>query len=834
MDTVIDILNKWGGLALLTLFVLFVFFSFLYGVGRGLKRSWMRLATVVLFIGVIFLVTPAISRAVYNSSIVVYDGMTIQQLVDSKITEFAEDNAGLVERVRTIMPDFELFVLGLGFVVVNIVLFVVLYFFAKWVSWIVYAIFAKIFAKKYASKADKKAKIKTPQHRLWGGLVGIVQGLVLFFFLLIPINGLLGVVHKVADYDDRLVLGDETAATQSLEPEDNTSSGTEAADEVFETIGDIDGAFYGGGSTGGKIYSGVMTFTGIRFLSDAAFNYQTTVKLESKETVVLSKDLVLGAHLAEDAITFYNRIEDIRAKSDTDDYFDILERMNARDYAGARRIVNDVFKLSSFKIVNSAIAKTDELLASGDSSDNYLGIAGIKEDSFYADIAREYAEKGQEAGFITGLRAVVKDAGGRGLNILRDNVTNMIDIAEYIFTARVANDTATIADDKTIYRTFLDTDNDAMKIITTLNSKAKSTDAKNIFGTLMDKLHASPTFGILAAENADKIITNGNFVKDIELQDKTLISKSDIAKFLGATSNDKWDETFDTLNNIVGAVAAFADYDKYGTDTDAILKYLAEDVIDKNAVTDAAKYAKIDRVADALYGAVNLFPSVNQFAKDSLTDLDLTEYSVGEGDKGINIQQLKNDMVDKLFPTPPTTPAGKESLRAVWREQLRSVVEIAQAVIEIKDQLADMDLENLNLEELLGEDSALINLIKNNETVAEIVAELIEQQVNNINENIGIDFGDEPGKAIGAIADLVGDIMNAIQDGDPGNIADSLVGDPDDPDYTKLLEIADSGIHITLGEEIYDSVNDYLTPDKKPGDMTDAQWQKLKDMFAPK
>ncbi|MDR1917724.1 MAG: hypothetical protein LBQ05_01925, partial [Christensenellaceae bacterium] len=337
MNEVIDLLNQWGGLALLGLLVLFVLISGLFGLVRGFKRSWIRLASVVGIMTLAFLLTPVISQAVYTSKLLPQmipqlDGMTLEELLDEQIEDGLAENAETVNRVRTIMPDFEIIAEGIGFAVINIILFFVLYFVAKFISWILYVIFAKIYAPKYEKsprgvKLKKKNREKIPQHRGFGFLVGMVQGFVLFFFLFLPINGSLSILHSIAAYqafDGEVTLqtgevqtanangvspasanGVQTANANGVSPASaNTSANevqTAAADgdaptsiapvaerpaaEVFDDIVKIDGAFYGAignkdASAFAKIYTGVIKYTGLAGLSRKAFDYQMTVQLE--------------------------------------------------------------------------------------------------------------------------------------------------------------------------------------------------------------------------------------------------------------------------------------------------------------------------------------------------------------------------------------------------------------------------------------------------------------------------------------------------------------------------------------------------------------------------
>jgi hypothetical protein len=810
MEKVIDLLNEWAGAVLLGLLGLFVLFGFLWGLGRGFKRSWMRLLSIVIFLGAALLLTPIIARGIYNLPFKVYEGRTIGENVDYYIEEAleGEDMQELVSRVRTIMPDFETFAMGIGFTLVNIVLFFVLFFLMQWLSWIVYAIFAGIFARK-REKAPQGVKVKKrdlpkiPQHRAWGGLVGAVQGFVLFFFFIValPIGGMMSVMHEISTheaFDGEVVLA---ASADGVNSE---------ANEVFDNINKIDGALHGTNEDAavfGKIYSGIVKYTGIQGLARKAFDYQTSIRLETKDEnnktrkVVLSNDIVKGANLAEDVLTFVDRIDRIKKvlkaqNSDVPDYepgiVDIMEYMTVdKDYKAAKMIVDGMFDLTMFRVVDASIYNIDRLLAAGDKGTNYFGAKTVnditvEQNSLYAKLADTYGTVNRKPDFILGLSAVIDKAADNGLGLLRSELKNYIDLASYVFKTTVSG--------QTIYHGIKDNidDKEYMKIVELLAKPAPdaTTAGNNIFTELLDRaVLNSSLFAVLGAENANKLLENITIADDkkpfigehgLLYDGRVVISKNELVKFMGvgaAGENGQWQRVVRAVDGFVVAGVQFTDLPiKDGINS--ILEYIAD--------PENMPQKKTDALAEAFYNAITVFGTGEgtpySFANQYLTDTAVPVLELGDGvEIDVNGENgLKHQILTRLFgtgamPDDPNTAEDESEWNNgtadAWKYQFRA------------DVIWDM--------------------------IANTAGDVIQDQINSIGSGqFEIDFGGNASGVIQSFVPIISNVVDAISDPngiDAGKLVDALVGDRDDPDYTDIAAIAKSGASVKLEDGTYNS-----------------------------
>jgi hypothetical protein len=803
-------IEQYGALILLTLFVITVGFSMLFGMGRGLKRSVIRLITVVLFIGGVFLLTPLIASAVYNWDLKVIGGQSVKEFVDSKINEFAAANADMMTRIRLVMPDFELFVLGIGFAVVNIVLFFLLYFVTKWISWIVYA----IVAKSAAPKINKETGTKNKKYVGFGLLVGAVQGIVLFFFLLIPVNGFLALTGEVAGYKafkGEIVLGADSAQVQELSANETGMNETEV-DEVFDTINWVHNVFVGENNKFSSIYGGIIKYTGLEFLSNAAFKYQMTIRLEKGGTVDLAGDIVKGIKLTKDTVTFMNRVNDIKDTNYTDDMTVVFEKFNSEDYKAMKYIVNELFKLEMFKVVDNSMVKIDALLASGDGQTAYtLGAVEIKSDSIYMDFARQFSIAENEREFIIGIRAIVSYIGSKATGIFKDDINNTIDIIEYLFKEDVTTHENLISKFRS---------NDFKDIITVLSDNGNA-----VFKKLFDYIQNYEIYKILSQPNVENIILYGNFIDGLYLDGELLLSKADITSLMGNSSKNKWSEIKSVLDETLSAVKDFVDagdiiqgYKNNGKDDmAAIIEYIANDLPEEDNI--------LDNAANALVDMVFLFPSMADYAEDYL--------STFIADSGFDFTTYGLDIA-KIF--------DKETGAAYLASKLRAIAEIAVVGQDILEQIGSGELD---LTGLLESDNIadIKELIESNTDVADLVAGMVEGMMSEMlgESSIGIEFPEDgKGAAIVAILDVAQDIVSAMESVEDGvsGMVDALVGEEG-----VIEALLDSGVHITLPAEDYKSIAsaiDGMTCDAL-GDIANSMEMTvddvkdaLKDMFKAK
>jgi hypothetical protein len=157
-----------------------ILWEVLWGVLRGGRRATIRLAFLVLFGVIAFFITPPITRAILGIDALV-------GLVDSMAGGYVPGGelAG------------DMLMLGMGVVgaIVNILVFLVLFYVMKFLSWIAYAIAVIWLAPKYRNRDKSQGKNK--KYRWWGVGMGVATGFVTCIVFMIPFGGLMVTVDKV-------------------------------------------------------------------------------------------------------------------------------------------------------------------------------------------------------------------------------------------------------------------------------------------------------------------------------------------------------------------------------------------------------------------------------------------------------------------------------------------------------------------------------------------------------------------------------------------------------------------------------------------------------------
>ena len=228
-----DYVLQYASVALLGVLAVFIGFGMLTGASRGFKRSTLRLVTFVGLLLAVFFLTPVIINAFLALDVNIV-GRTPNEwvhFVSDQLVVFLKDNFG--SYVAPFGAYIGEFALGLVLAVVNIILFTILYMVMKFISWIIYTILANI----WAPVRDRNGN-KYPKNALGGMLVGALQGVALFLFFMLPVNGLLGVVHTAVQYQN-----ENSINTLQVAEVANDESGDEV--ELEKIMNKIDGSLTG-------------------------------------------------------------------------------------------------------------------------------------------------------------------------------------------------------------------------------------------------------------------------------------------------------------------------------------------------------------------------------------------------------------------------------------------------------------------------------------------------------------------------------------------------------------------------------------------------------------
>lgn len=164
--------------------------SVLLGMIRGARRSVLRLILVLVCVVAAFCLKDFVTNTLLTTEITTGESTTTIQ--DYVLTSLPEDVSGLGESV----------VIPLIRIIVGVVVFLVLFWALKLVSWIILYPICKIFVKKGAKK-----------HAGIGALTGLVQGVAIALCFCVPISGMIVQVNRVIPMVEELQGSTASAST---------------------------------------------------------------------------------------------------------------------------------------------------------------------------------------------------------------------------------------------------------------------------------------------------------------------------------------------------------------------------------------------------------------------------------------------------------------------------------------------------------------------------------------------------------------------------------------------------------------------------------------------
>ena len=165
-------------------------FGMLYGMGRGRNRSILRLILILGCIaGAIFLREPVVE---FLMEIEVAKGETVAEMLYGSI-------AGELPQG---FSNFAVLLIGM---IINLAIYFILFFLLRIVSWLILFPILKIFVK---TEIDKRKGA--------GAIIGLIQGIVIIFAIVIPLNGLAIQVDKLSQI--KMEMPNESEQTQQTQP----------------------------------------------------------------------------------------------------------------------------------------------------------------------------------------------------------------------------------------------------------------------------------------------------------------------------------------------------------------------------------------------------------------------------------------------------------------------------------------------------------------------------------------------------------------------------------------------------------------------------------------
>lgn len=192
--------NNYFSLGILIIVAFAIIMGILYGLKRGLGKATFRLLTVLVSLAGAIIITKAASGAFLSS----FDGMTVGEAIRGFWADF---DTTLDTQTVNILNNLEgetaqhLLAMPL-YLLVAPVMFVILFYVIKLVTYIVYFIFSLIFG------VFKKKK--SFLSRLGGALIGAVQGVIIAIAVLVPLSGIMNIATEVKPAVTAETMPDET------------------------------------------------------------------------------------------------------------------------------------------------------------------------------------------------------------------------------------------------------------------------------------------------------------------------------------------------------------------------------------------------------------------------------------------------------------------------------------------------------------------------------------------------------------------------------------------------------------------------------------------------
>lgn len=250
-------------------FALMVIVGFLYGLKRGLIKSAIRIIAVLVSCVVVVFLTEPITNAILNLDIssagLELGGVSVSTVNDTIINFLSQ--ISVVAELISASPTIKAVISAVPKVLVNIIMFIVVFYLIKAITYFICIIINKIALRKQPEDAKK--------YRLWGGAVGALQGIIIFLFVLMPIAGTMNVLTEAVNNIDSSNL--ENTMVVSVDKEDGSSGATFGVN----TLDEYNDVFII------KMFNAV----GYKALTDSVYDKLTVIKIDEQTETTLRYEL---------------------------------------------------------------------------------------------------------------------------------------------------------------------------------------------------------------------------------------------------------------------------------------------------------------------------------------------------------------------------------------------------------------------------------------------------------------------------------------------------------------------------------------------------------------
>lgn len=728
----IDLISSCISYVMLGVLGVFVLLGIIFGFARGLKRSVLRMVILISLLVISFFLTPVIVGSLLGVDTSIAGQTPVQWYngVSEEIVNALSDAGG--NYMIPFLSYMQEYSLGFVLAFVNIAFFFVMYIVVKIVSWVIYAIIAHFMAPK----RDQDGK-KLPKHAVGGLLVGALQGVLLFAFFMLPINGMIGVINRASQY--------EMAESSSI----TTAAESSSTDEMKQSFRKLDSSL--------NLYNQIMNYTGLQFLTDKAFHYQMTVDFDDE-----SVDLVHDINTAWELYIDYAKLEPVVKKINNISDVNGLSKLTAGDYQILRRYINKVFDLQIIHIADGIIADLDQILNTQfTDNDALLEGTNIYVDSFYGLIVKNFVSnrddltiKDKNAGLTSGLRALVGFIGEQKINLIRDDILTEIDLMETLTTYQVkfGSDVTTVAG-------ILAKSNlnwvDYLDLMTSrLEKKYDSYDVDTpIMSVLGNEFKQLSLIKMMGLNDVEKIVTYSSMLDNVlnDQQDtkKLIMDMSELLLGEKAFNKDGQQGTWEKLGNTILDVAELV---RNNSDLiDEITQIMSQDDKDMTALIECiskltideayfnahrddfgaaeynndVKYQRVKQLTDVAYDIINAFEPVKDYVQSYVANL------ASENELFNTLDEMLSGNKDKWFSTiRGLVSAANLANNDAVKELLNKIEDNEQSEITTDDlvQILDVAVNEMDAEDVVELIDTMLNLPEVGDVAKDAINEVLDAE----------------------------------------------------------------------------------------------------------
>jgi len=753
-------------------------FGILFGAIRGFKRSVFRLVIVIVASLTAFFMTPLFTRPF---------GRMFQDTLDGWIGGDATFNAAV-----TNFPELNAVLANLPAAIMGLLVFIVLFYLLRFISWIVYIIFAGKIAPRTTKIAtgektqngfDMFQERPVNQRRWLGILVGVAQALVIFFFIWIPVHGGVALVRAVDTYVPEFT----TLTARQFDEEVVFNDDLHNLADLYIEVREVNDAFQR------SAYGFISRITGMQALGGPMFSYLTTIRTgRGHPNISFRDDVILASEIHKDVLAIMNNFID--EDGDMIDFDVALRDMPATYYNGIRATIRKIFEVDSVRLVANA----------GEGFAGFIDEIGLFDDVRIFNTTDELNERFNDA--------LINTIASLNANRIRNELINVVNIVEVIFTnMRHYDGTDEYYNIFETFRAIADNWSDENGL-TAATSRLESINGDTPQDSLVYAI-LTPFFNSWIF--AEVLSTAGAF-------DTIDILRIPLMVLLDLDENDidfpfTWQDTAYDISRIVilstDVLGDIADLVNAGED---FLDVLAEDM----------DVDSIGEILNILTMEINFAPVLQLALRNLLADIDFDFDLVVD----VDIANAIDEILDAL-----------EAGDIDWIYELR----VLQSLLQVGNELINFDPNtNAGMSEILDimfGSTLLENLEKS--VLARIVVEVVHEALNDMNllggilgDDISISVDFSAGgfahslEALQVIADGMVNLITGMEDGsiDPTDIYDII--DALESFGNELLDIANinpsgnSPVTIYLEATLYANLQDALIAGGSAADVTQAQF----------